>query len=62
MGDRVKRLKDRRQGLALLDSVAEAMPHYSLDDCFAAAVPMELRPMWEDWRGARVARAAARRR
>jgi hypothetical protein len=45
-----KRLKDRKQGLALLDAVATSMPHYPLDEAFAAQTPLELRPYLEAWR------------
>jgi hypothetical protein len=45
----LKRGKDRKQGLALLDAVAEAMPHYPLDAAFVAELPPELRPMWGEW-------------
>lgn len=45
-----KRPKDRKQGLALLDAVVAAMPHYPLDAAFEAALPDELRPFYEDWR------------
>lgn len=47
----LKRPKDRKQGLALLDAVAEAMPHYPLDDAFAAALPPELAATWREWAG-----------
>ncbi|TCM15406.1 hypothetical protein EDF56_11086 [Novosphingobium sp. PhB165] len=47
----LKRPKDRMQGLALLDAVAEAMPHYPLDEAFIAALPGELAPFFEEWRG-----------
>lgn len=46
----LKRPKDRTQGLALLDAVAEAMPHYPLDDDFVAALPGELAPFYREWR------------
>ena len=46
----LKRDKDRRQGAALLDAVAEAMPHYPLDEGFVAAIPPELLPFWQAWR------------
>jgi hypothetical protein len=46
----LKRAKDIRQGKALLDTVSTAMPHYPLDDVFAAAVPAELQPFLHDWR------------
>jgi hypothetical protein len=48
-----KRRKDREQGLGVLDAVAEAMPHYPLDEGFAAAIPAELEPLWREWRSAR---------
>ncbi|WP_232495825.1 GSU2403 family nucleotidyltransferase fold protein [Novosphingobium kaempferiae] len=46
----LKRPKDRKQGLALLDAVTEAMPHYPLGDAFEAQLPDELRPHFEEWR------------
>lgn len=46
----LKRGKDRRQGAALLATVAEAMPHYPLDEAFAATIPAELRALWQLWR------------
>lgn len=49
----LKRPKDRKQGMALLDAVAEAMPHYPLDAGFAAGLPEELRPMWHQWQARR---------
>jgi hypothetical protein len=48
--NRFKRGKDRRQGLAVLDAVAEAMPHYPLDAAFVDSIPGELIPYWEEWR------------
>lgn len=45
----LKRPKDRKQGTALLDAVAEAMPHYPLDGDFEAEVPDMLRPVWWQW-------------
>jgi hypothetical protein len=45
----LKRPKDLKQGLALLNAVAEAMPHYPLDDAFVAAIPEALKPMWRQW-------------
>jgi hypothetical protein len=51
--DPLKRPKDRTQGLALLDAVAEAMPHYPLDETFAAALPRELAPFLGAWRAGR---------
>lgn len=46
----LKRPKDRVQGLALLDAVAQAMPHYPFDDAFESALPSELTPHFEAWR------------
>lgn len=46
----LKRRKDTVQGTALLDAVAEAMPHYPLDDAFAATIPEELRAYWNAWK------------
>lgn len=46
----LKRPKDRVQGLALLDAVAQAMPHYPFDDAFESALPRELTPHFEAWR------------
>ena len=45
----LKRPKDKAQGLALLDAVAQAMPHYPLDTAFRAQIPTELMPMMEAW-------------
>jgi hypothetical protein len=41
--------KDERQGRAVLDMVADHMPHYPLDTDFRADVPQELRPYLENW-------------
>ena len=49
----LKREKDRKQGRAVLTAVAEAMPHYPLDEAFVAEIPAELQPMWAGWRAAR---------
>ncbi|WP_338446639.1 GSU2403 family nucleotidyltransferase fold protein [Pelagerythrobacter marensis] len=48
--DPLKRRKDRAQGRAVLDAVAQAMPHYPLDAAFARSVPGELASYWRDWR------------
>ena len=48
-----KRRKDRAQGLGVLDAVVEAMPHYPLDEAFAADIPIELRPYWQEWQAGR---------
>lgn len=49
----LKRRKDTVQGAALLNAVAEAMPHYSLGHDFVQSLPDELVPYWEEWAKAR---------
>ena len=51
--DPFKRRKDREQGSGVLDVTAEAMPHYPLDAGFAAELPPELIPAWEQWQAGR---------
>ena len=46
----LKRDKDRKQGIALLGAVAEAMPHYPLDEAFVASIPPGLAAVWRSWR------------
>lgn len=53
----LKRGKDRKQGVALLDAVAEAMPHYPLDAAFESELPEELLPYWRGWRERRTTKA-----
>lgn len=45
----LKRGKDMKQALLLLDAVAEAMPHYPLDEAFEAMLPGELAPYYLRW-------------
>lgn len=45
----LKRTKDRRQGMALLDAVRRAMPHYPMDAVFEAGMPDELLPYFKEW-------------
>jgi hypothetical protein len=47
--DRLKVAKDERQGMAILDMVADHMPHYPLDRAFRAELPEELQPHLERW-------------
>lgn len=54
----LKRHKDRRQGLALLDTIAEAMPQYPLDREFMASIPPDLLPFWREWQDHRSATPA----
>lgn len=49
----LKRRKDTVQGAALLNAVAEAMPHYSLDHEFVESLPDDLVPYWDEWAKAR---------
>lgn len=56
----LKRDKDRRQGLALLDAVRARMPHYPLDDVFKSALPEPLVGPYALWK-ARAVEANARR-
>jgi hypothetical protein len=35
--------------MLLLDAIAEAMPHYSLDEVFRSALPFELVPYYLRW-------------
>jgi hypothetical protein len=45
-----KRPKDARQAALVLDAIARSMPHYPLDDAFAATLPNELAPLFAAWR------------
>lgn len=45
----LKRRKDLRQGMAVLDAVAEAMPQYPVDGEFENAIPEELQDCWAEW-------------
>ena len=47
--DPLKRRKDRTQGATLLAAIAEAMPHYPLDEAFVSTLPPELLPHWREW-------------
>ncbi len=49
----LKRRKDVAQGNALLDAVAEAMPHYAIDAAFEAELPPELEPYFAAWKSGR---------
>lgn len=53
--DPFKRRKDRQQGLGVLDTVAEAMPHYPLDAGFEQEIPQELAAAWQQWQAHRAA-------
>ncbi|WP_157089300.1 hypothetical protein [Oceanibaculum pacificum] len=49
----LKKSKDRKLGLALLDAIQLAMPHYPLDAAFEQALPAELAPHYQAWAAAR---------
>lgn len=51
--DPLKVRKDQRQGVAVLDAVAAAMPRFPLDGSFEKSLPAELKPIWQDWLSAR---------
>ena len=46
----MKKRKDIQQGNAVLDAVAQLMPHYPLDEAFVSEIPDELHPHWDRWR------------
>ncbi|MBV1687710.1 nucleotidyltransferase domain-containing protein [Novosphingobium sp. G106] len=46
----LKRPKDRKQGIMLLDAVKQAMPLYPVNDAFEAALPGELSPLFDRWK------------
>lgn len=45
----LKRPKDLKQAMALLDAIYLTMPQYPLDDDFEAALPDELKKQFEKW-------------
>lgn len=46
----LKRDKDRRQGMALLNAVRDFMPHYPFDTAFEAQLPTDLVSYFNDWK------------
>lgn len=46
----LKRPKDLKQGMALLDAVRQTMPQYPLDAAFEAEIPDMLQECYADWR------------
>ena len=46
----LKRPKDLKQGMALLNVVFNAMPQFPLDDAFEASLPAELVKPYEQWK------------
>jgi hypothetical protein len=47
----LKRPKDRKQGIMLLDAVKRFMPQYPLNDDFEATLPGDLSPLFDQWKG-----------
>ncbi len=58
--DPLKRDKDFKQGVLLLDAIELAMPAYPLDDAFEATLPGELAPYYVHWSERRPVRAQQR--
>jgi hypothetical protein len=56
----LKRPKDLKQGLALLNAVEEAMPQYRLDQAFEASLPAALIEPFRAWKAQRPTPAPAR--
>ena len=50
----LKRPKDRKQGLALLNLIAAAMPHYPLAVEFSSGLPHELQAYFELWQSGEI--------
>jgi len=48
--DALKRPKDFKQGVALLDAIQETMPQYPLDAAFEAVLPAPLLAPYEKWK------------
>jgi hypothetical protein len=46
----LKRAKDAKQGIALLNAIQDGMPQFRMDEVFEAEVPAELRPYLESWK------------
>lgn len=55
----LKRPKDRKQGIRMLDAIETYMPHYPLDAAFAEELPSELLPYLESWRATTESRPQA---
>jgi hypothetical protein len=48
--DPLKRAKDAKQGIALLNAIQEGMPQFKMDEAFEAEIPAELRPYYQRWK------------
>jgi hypothetical protein len=49
----LKRDKDAKQGIALLDAIREGMPQFRMDDAFEAEIPAELSAYYQRWKAGR---------
>jgi hypothetical protein len=48
----LKRGKDAKQGIALLNAIQDGMPQFKMDAAFEAEIPTELSPYFERWKAA----------
>jgi hypothetical protein len=46
----LKRGKDAKQGIALLNAIKDWMPQLKLDSAFEDELPNELRPLYDEWK------------
>lgn len=46
----LKRGKDEKQGMALLNAIQEGMPQFKMDEAFEAELPVELLPHFQRWK------------
>jgi hypothetical protein len=46
----LKRGKDAKQGIALLNAIQDGMPQFKMDEAFEAEIPVELGPYFERWK------------
>ncbi len=53
----LKRPKDAKQGVAILNAIDEAMPRFPLNAAFEEQIPQELLPFFQEWKSKRPARA-----
>jgi hypothetical protein len=51
----LKRPKDRKKGLTLLDAVHHAMPQYPINAAFEAGIPEDFLPYYKEWQSAQSA-------
>ena len=52
----LKRPKDAKQGIALLNAIDAAMPRFPLDAAFESELPPELLPYFLEWKAGRPGR------